>query len=158
MLKAPVLMTVFFGKCALEDRREIDSAADVFRELAPQAERAGVLLGFENLLSAADNLRVLERVGSPAFRIYYDVGNSTNVGGFDVPAEIRRLGRARICQFHFKDKGYLGEGKVDFPAIFEAIREIGFQGYANLETGAPSGNMEADLRRNLAYLRGLARG
>jgi sugar phosphate isomerase/epimerase len=156
-LDARILMTVFFGKCALTDRREIDYAADVFRELAPEAAKAKVVLGFENLLSAEDNLRALERVNSPAFRIYYDAGNSTNTGGFDAPKEIRLLGREAICQFHFKDKGYLGEGKVDYPAVLKAIRGIRFEGYANLETNAPSGNVEADLRRNLDYLRALMR-
>ena len=156
-LKARILMTVFFGNCALAGRAEIDYAADVFRELAPEAEKAGVVIGFENLLPAEDNARALDRVASRAFRIYYDVGNSTNVGGFDVPREIRWLGRDRICQFHFKDQGYLGEGKVDFPAVLRAVAGIGFEGYANLETGAPSGDVAADLRRNLAYLRGLMR-
>jgi L-ribulose-5-phosphate 3-epimerase len=65
------------------------------------------------------------------------------------------LGRERICQFHFKDKGYLGEGKVDFPPILAAIADIGFQGYANLETTSPSGNIEADATRNLQFLQHL---
>ena len=71
--------------------------------------------------------------------------------------EIRQLGRKRICQFHFKDKGYLGEGKVDFPAIIAAVQDIGFQGWANLETGSPSGSVEADAKRNLKYLEALIR-
>ncbi|HWQ52769.1 MAG TPA: sugar phosphate isomerase/epimerase family protein [Bryobacteraceae bacterium] len=156
-LQTRVLMTVFFGKCALENRAETDYAADAFRELAPEAEKAGVVIGFENLLSAGENARALDRVGSRAFQVYYDVGNAVNLGGFDPAEEIRSLGRGRICQFHFKDKGYLGEGKVDYPAVLKAIEDIRFEGYANLETIAPSGNSEADLRRNLAYLRGLMR-
>jgi sugar phosphate isomerase/epimerase len=75
--------------------------------------------------------------------------------GADAAKEIRWLGRDRICQFHLKDKGYLGEGKVNFPSVLEAIAGIGFEGYANLETGAPSGDWESDLKRNLDYLRGL---
>jgi sugar phosphate isomerase/epimerase len=94
-------------------------------------------------------------VGSRAFQIYYDVGNATNLVGVDAPSEIRRLGRDRICQFHFKDQGYLGEGKVDFAAVLKACSDIGFSGYANLETSSPSGSMDNDLKRNLAYLRGL---
>jgi sugar phosphate isomerase/epimerase len=78
--------------------------------------------------------------------------------GQNAAAEIRRLGRERICQFHFKDKGYLGEGKVDFPAILAAIHDIGFRGWANLETNAPSGDVDADVKRNLGYLQGLLRG
>ncbi len=154
-LRANILMTVFFGKCALLNRTEMDYVADAFKDIAPEAAKAGVILGFENLLSAEDNARVMDRVASKAFKIYYDVGNSTNTGGFDVPKEIRWLGRERICQFHFKDKGYLGEGKVDFPAILDSIVEIGFRGYANLETGSPSGSVEQDTKRNLEYLRRL---
>jgi hypothetical protein len=37
-----------------------------------------------------------------------------------------------------------------------AIREIGFTGYAVLETDTKSpATLEADMRRNLAYIRGL---
>ena len=154
-LEARILMTVFFGKCSVENRQELEYVADVFKELAPEAEKAGVILGFENLLNAEDNARAMDRVASRAFKIYYDVGNATNMVGVDVAKEIRRLGKDRICQFHFKDLGYLGEGKVNFPAVLKAVEEIGFDGYANLETSAPSGNVEADLRRNIEYLRGL---
>jgi sugar phosphate isomerase/epimerase len=88
-------------------------------------------------------------------KVYYDVGNATNLYGFDAPREIRWLGRDRICQVHVMDKGYLGEGKVDVAEVIRALREIGFRGWVNLETTAPSGDVEADARRNLAYLRKL---
>lgn len=154
-LNAGILMTVFFGKCSVLNRQELDYVADVFKELAPAAEKAGIILGFENVLNAEDNARAMDRVASKAFKIYYDVGNSTNQVGVDAAKEIRWLGRERICQFHFKDKGYLGEGKVNFPEVLSAIGEIGFKGYANLETNSPSKSMENDLKRNLDYLRGL---
>ena len=153
-LDARILMTVFFGKCAVENRLELATVAEIFRDIAPEAEKAGVLLGFENLLDGEDNLEVYTKVASKAFKIYYDVGNSTGKG-YDVPDEIRELGKECICQFHFKDKGYLGEGKVEFREILEAIQDIGFQGFANLETSSPSGNVEADTKRNLEYLRKL---
>jgi len=154
-LKAPILMTVFFGKCSVINTQERDYVAGVFKELAREAEKRNVILGFENVLNAKDNLAVFDAVGSPAFKIYYDVGNSTNIVGVDAAEEIRSLGRDRICQFHFKDKGYLGAGKVNYPEILQAIDEIGFQGFANLETNAPSGDMEADLKRNISYLESL---
>jgi L-ribulose-5-phosphate 3-epimerase len=153
-LRAPILMTVFFGKCAVVNRKELDYVIGTFRELTAAAERSGVILGFENTLSGEDNRYAVDRIASPAFKIWYDVGNST-YNGYDVPAEIRMLGRERICQFHFKDRGYLGEGKVQFGPILKAISDIGFQGYANLETNSPSGDVEKDTRRNLAYLRGV---
>ena len=153
-LNAPILMTVFFGKCAVLNRSELDYVVDVFRDLVPVAERAGIILGFENTISGEDNRYAVDRIASNAFKVWYDVGNST-FNGFDVPKEIRMLGRERICQFHFKDKGYLGEGQVNFPPILAAIRDIGFEGYANLETNAPSGSVDLDTKRNLAYLQKL---
>ena len=156
-LNAPVLMLVFFGKCQVLQRPELDRTIGVLKELAPEAERAGVILGFENTSSGADNRYALDQVKSKAFKIWYDVGNST-FNGYDVPAEIRALGRDRICMFHIKDKGYLGEGQVNVPEILKAIGDIGFEGYANLETTSPSGDVEADTRRNLEYLRKLMNG
>ena len=70
--------------------------------------------------------------------------------------EIRWLGKARICQIHLKDNPhYLGEGRIDFPAVMQAIADIGFQGFTNLETSSPSQSVEQDMRRNLQYIRGL---
>jgi L-ribulose-5-phosphate 3-epimerase len=88
--------------------------------------------------------------------VYYDVGNSTG-NGFDVVKEIRWLGKDRICQIHLKDNpNYLGEGKIQFVPIMAAIREIGFSGYAVLETDAKSpATLEADMQRNLGYIRGV---
>ena len=116
----------------------------------------GLILGFENSSSGADNLYAVDKVNSKAFKVWYDVGNST-FAGYDVPAEIRALGKDRICMFHFKDRGYLGEGQVKFPEILSAIKAVNFQGYANLETTNPSGNIEGDTQRNIDYLKNLMR-
>jgi len=87
--------------------------------------------------------------------VYYDVGNSTK-NGFDVVKEIRWLGKDRICQFHLKDNPhFMGEGKIQFAPIVHAIRDIGYSGYANLETDAGKNSVEADMRRNLLYIRGV---
>jgi len=66
------------------------------------------------------------------------------------------LGKKRICQIHLKDNPhYLGEGKIQFEPILQAILDIGFSGYANLETDTRPGMLEADMRRNLLYVRKL---
>jgi sugar phosphate isomerase/epimerase len=55
-----------------------------------------------------------------------------------------------------KDRGYLGEsGRLDFRAILEAIRDIGYAGWSDLETNSPSKDLEADMKKNLAFLRSL---
>lgn len=152
-LRTKVLLVPFFGKWALTNQSEMDYTGDALRELAPEAEKAGVILGIEDTISAEDNVRMIERARSKNVLVYYDVGNST-VAGFDVVKEIRWLGKERICQFHLKDNPhFLGEGKIEFPPIMHTIHDIGFSGYANLETDAHEQTLEADLRRNLLFIR-----
>ena len=152
-LNSGVILLPFFGKGALNTAEEKEYVADVLRELAPDAEKAKVILGLENTISAADNLKILDRVGSKAVQVYYDVGNST-AGGFDVVREIEQLGHKNICEIHLKDNPhYMGEGAIDFRAVAHAINDIEYRGFAVLETDAPSHSVEADMRRNLTYIR-----
>jgi len=152
-LNSKVLLLPFFGQRALQTRDEMDYVGDVLRDLGPDADKAGVVLGLEDTISAEDNVRIVERSRSKSVLVYYDVGNSTKAG-FDVVKEIRWLGKDRICQFHLKDNPhYLGEGSIQFPPIMQAIRDIGFTGYANLETDAHPNQVEADMRKNLEYIR-----
>jgi sugar phosphate isomerase/epimerase len=152
-LHSKVLLVPFFGKWALTNQAEMDYTGDALRDLAPEAEKAGVILGIEDTISAADNWRMIERARSKNVLVYYDVGNSTEAG-FDIVEEIRWLGKDRICQFHLKDNpNYLGEGKIEFAPVMHTIRDMGFSGYANLETDAHPQTLDADLRRNLMYIR-----
>lgn len=153
-LKVDVLLLPMFGKWAVQTPAEGDYVGDALRELGPEAEKARVILGLEDTISAEDNVRIMERSRSKAVSVYYDVGNSTK-NGFDVVKEIRWLGKDRICQIHLKDNPkYMGEGAIDFAAVVKAMRDIGFAGYANLETDTLQGStVEADMRRNLAFIR-----
>jgi L-ribulose-5-phosphate 3-epimerase len=149
-----VVLLPFFGKGALETGAEMDRVGDALKEVAPAAEKADVILGLEDTISARDNVRIMERTKSPAVLTYYDVGNSTK-SGFDVVEEIRWLGGARICEVHLKDNPhYLGEGKINFQAVINALADIGFDGWAQLETDCPR-SVETDMRRNLKFVRDL---
>jgi sugar phosphate isomerase/epimerase len=154
-LGVKAILLPFFGKGALTTAVEMDYVGDALRELAPEAEKAGVILGLEDTISARDNVRIIERARSRAVQVYYDVGNST-ANGFDIVEEIRWLGRERICEMHLKDNPhFLGEGRIQFRPIVDAMADIGFSEWAELETDAPTGSIEQDLGRNLRFVRGL---
>ena len=153
-LDAKVMLMPFFGKGALTTKEEMDYVGDLLRELGREAEKAKVMLGLEDTISAEDNVRIMDRSRSKAVKTYYDVGNSLNAG-FDIFKEMNWLGGKRICQIHLKDKGYLGDGKIDFALVLKTIRDIGFQGFLNLETSSPSKSIEADMKRNLTFIRRL---
>ena len=153
-LKARVILVPFFGKCELKQPSQIDTLVGILKEHAPAAQKARVVLGIENYLSAKENMQILDRVASRAVKVYYDLKNSKDAG-HDPYQELKLLGAARICQIHIKDKGYLGEGIMDYKQGMEIIRAIGYRGFANLELSAPSGSIENDMRRNLEYIRQL---
>lgn len=150
-----VILLPFFGKWALQTQAEIDYVGDALREIAPAAEKAGIILGLEDTISARDNARIMERSKSPAVLTYYDVGNSTQ-NGFDVVEEIRWLGRERICEVHLKDNpNFMGQGKIDFVAVVDALAGVGFDKWAQLECAAPTGSIENDMSANLKFIRGV---
>jgi len=151
-LGVEVMLLPFFGKGTIEERGEQDAVADILNEIGPEAEKAKVILGIENTISAADNIRLMERAKSKAVRVYYDTGNSFGKG-FDVYREIRTLGAKRICQIHLKDNpNYLGAGQIDFTKVMRSIAEAGFKQWAVLETDTPSNSIEADMKRNLTFV------
>lgn len=148
-----LVMPAFFGPGELDMQRtgEIDRVVKALKDVAPKAEELGVAIGLEDYLSAEDNMRILDRVASPALKVYYDVGNSTDKGR-NILKEIRLLGK-RICQFHFKDAGYmLGHGRIDFKAVRQALDDIQYSGWVNLEAATPHG-VAADYAADLKYLR-----
>jgi len=158
-LGARVILVAFFGKGDLTadgnpKPADIDVAVKRLKVAAPLAKAAGVTLAIEDRLSAQKNAEILERIDNDAVRVYYDVGNTTNLG-FDPAAEIRFL-KGRIACIHFKDgQNYLGEGKVQYGPIAAAIKEIGYQGWIVMETSNPSKDGIADARRNAAFIRKL---
>jgi L-ribulose-5-phosphate 3-epimerase len=150
-----VILLPFFGRWQIRRQAEQDYVGDALREVAPLAEKAGVILGLEDTSTARENVRVMERSKSPAVLTYYDVGNST-LQGYDVIKEIRWLGRERICEVHLKDNPhYMGKGTIDFPGVVDALADIGFAEWAHLETDSPSGSVEGDMAINLKFIRDL---
>jgi sugar phosphate isomerase/epimerase len=154
-LDVRAILLAFFDKGDL--RNDPDGQAEVVRRLkgvARKAEQQKVLLGIESWLSAADHLRILDAVGSPNVRVYYDLANSTQMG-YDILAEIRQLGRDRICEFHAKENGYLlGEGRINFPAVRKALDEIGYTGWIQIEGAVPKGQPVVEShRRNVRFMR-----
>jgi L-ribulose-5-phosphate 3-epimerase len=147
------ILVPFFGKADLKnDPAGIDAAVAALKRLAPGAEEAGVVLALENWLSAGENLKILERVGSPAVRVYYDVANSQDAG-HPILDEIRLLG-SHIAEFHAKDtKDLYGKGSMDFPAVRKAMEEIGYRGWLVIEgTKMPLG-VEKSVRYDTDFLR-----
>lgn len=148
-----VLVAAFSKGELLGDPAGIDHTVEVLKRCAPAAEKAGVIFGLENYLSAAENLEILRRVGSPAVQVYYDVGNSTDKG-YDVYKEIRML-KGKVCEFHAKDGDFmLGHGRIDFQKVREAMDDIQFSGWIHIEAATPH-ELIADYQTDLKFLKSI---
>jgi len=147
-----VVLLAFFSKGDLvDDKAGVDAVVEKLKKVAPKAEKARVQLGFESWLNAEQHMDILNRVGSPALKVYYDVGNM-HLRGYDIYKEIRFLGK-NICEFHAKDYEFLfGQGKVDFPKVRAAMDDIGYRGWIQIEGATPLGLVES-YKKNAEYLR-----
>ena len=156
-LGARVVLLAFFSKGDLRgDKAGVDEVVRRLKAVAGKAEKTGVILGIESWLTAEEHLGILERVGSPAVQVYYDVCNSSDVG-CDIYKEIRALGNKRICEFHAKENGaLLGQGKVDFKRVRAALDDIAYRGWIQIEGAVPPGQqMLESYQANCKFMRGI---
>ena len=154
-MRAKIILLAFFGNGDLKgDEQGINNVVQRLRQMAPDAEVAGVTLGIESWLSAEQHIDIIERVGSQSVKVYYDVANS-HKAGYDIYQEIRKLGPL-ICQFHAKDYDDLyGKGSIDFKEVRAAIDDAGYRGWLVIEgTKTPLG-LEESYRYDTEYLRGI---
>ena len=159
-LGAKTILVAFFSAGDLQSDKKIKEpefkvAVERLKAAAPRARDAGVTLAVENMLSAEQNLRMLDEINHEAMSVYYDVYNLGKSMGYDAAAEIRAL-KGRIAQIHFKNgPDYLDADKPFFERAADAIKEIGYSGWIVLETSSPSKDGVADAKRNGDYIRSL---
>jgi len=154
-MKVKVILLAFFGEGDLQnDEQGVNMVVQRLRQVAPDAEMAGVTLGIESWLSAEQHIDIIERIGSRAVKVYYDVANS-HKAGHDIYKEIRRLGPL-ICEVHAKDYDNLyGKGSIDFKEVRLAMDDAGYRGWLVMEgTKMPLG-IEESCRYDAEYLRGI---
>lgn len=153
-LGARVLLVPFFLKGDIGGADGVERLRGHLRALAPEAEAAGVVLAIEHTLPAAESAALLDSVGSPFVATYWDMANGVALG-YDPLAEIAQLGR-RIAQVHAKEwvrddgpapsrerprydrinAAPFGQGDVPVRGIMGALRQVGYDGWIVLETGA----------------------
>ncbi len=156
-LGVKVILLAFFSE---GDLRNDDAGKKAvigrLKKVAPHAEKQGITLGIESWLSAQEHLEIIQAVGSKAVKVYYDFRNSTDAG-HDIFKEIPMLGKDMICEIHMKENGQrLGEGPLDWPRVAKAVKDIGYEGWMQIEGATPQGaEIVPAYQHNLKYLKGL---
>jgi len=147
------VLIAFFGRGDLVgDEKGTAVIVEKLKKIAPKAEKAGVYLAVESMLSAEQHLDIIKRVGSPAIKVYYDVANSQSKG-YDICKEIRLLG-GQIAEFHAKDNDDLyGKGTINFENVRKAMDDIGYRGWIVMEGSKMPLGLEESNRYDAEYLR-----
>ncbi len=143
------------------------------KDSAKMAEHAGIMLGVEIMdtpyLNSLSKFEVLKReIPSPYFMAYPDVGNISG-WNYDVCTELK-LSQDHIIQIHLKDtlrvsgscKGQfrdliIGEGEVDFNAIFGVLAQINYTAPLVIEMWAQDDNWEENIRSAKSRLCSMAK-
>lgn len=158
-LGVQVILLAFFSKGDLRNDEEgIKTVISKLKEVAPKAEKAGVILGVESYLNGADHLRILDAVGSKNVKVYMDFRNTADAG-WDVMKELKIIGTDNICELHMKENGaLLGQGTLPWQEIRNYLVEKNYHGdgWMQIESSNPEGSdVVTNYTHNLKFLRQL---
>jgi sugar phosphate isomerase/epimerase len=138
----------------MTNQAQVDTFIAMMKEVARYAERYDVVVGLEDWISAEDNIKLLDAIGSDYVAVYYDAHNIVSRVK-DIYAEPKMLGK-RINQIHVKNADGLMStpgGKMDWPRMSKEFYDIGYSGWYVLETGSPTKDIVADTRANIEYVK-----
>jgi len=156
--------------------RRIDRVVAGLKRAAAHAQRHGVKLGLEPLNrfetdianTTRHGLALVEAVDAPALGVMLDTFHM-NMEDPDIAAAIRRAG-PRIVHFQANenDRGFVGSGHLDWPAIARALASVDYRGPITLEPfrrdderpgvplaqwRPPERDYDSELRASIGFLR-----
>jgi D-psicose/D-tagatose/L-ribulose 3-epimerase len=131
---------------------EWQRAIDAYRALGPVLDAHGVTLALEPLNrfetyflnTVADGVRLSDAVGHPRVGLLVDTFHA-NIEEKDVAAAYRAAG-AHVRHVHTSenDRGTPGSGHVPWAGVFDALREIRYDGWLTIESfGFSLGDLSA---------------
>lgn len=138
-----------------------DWALETFRDPVKKAEDLQVTICFEPLApvetnfinTAADAIKFVQRLPSPAFKIILDV-KAMSSENKPIP-QIIEESWPHFAHFHANDKNLKGPGfgDVDFRPIAAALKKKNYYGFVSVEVFKFEEGPEAIASRSLEYLR-----
>lgn len=123
-----------------------------------QAEAAGVVIGVETSLDAKAEAALLDEIGSPAVKSYFNFSNAWQ-NHRDVCAELKILGKDRVVQIHASNKDGVwlqNDPQVELPKIKATLDEMGWSGWLVIERSRDATrarDVKFNYGANAAYLK-----
>jgi sugar phosphate isomerase/epimerase len=135
-------------------------AAEVLAAAAPVFEETDVVLALEPLgpqetnflVTAAETVELIERVGSPQVRLHLDCKAMASES-VAIPQLIVRH-KSLLAHFHANDPNRQGPGfgELDFLPIFDALGQIDYRGWVSVEVFDDTPGIERLAQRSIDYM------
>jgi len=142
LVAGPMYSTVGFLPGRRRTPEEWARAVESYQTLAPTLAGHGVTLAIEPLNrfetfflnTAADAAALCAEVNHPNIGVLIDTFHA-NIEEKSIPAAYRTAGRwlrhVHTCE---NDRGTPGTGHVDWPGVFDALREVQYDGWLTIES------------------------
>lgn len=145
--------------CDLVNQPELRPAVvERLKTAGKQAQEAAVIIGIETSLTAAEEVKLLDEIDSSSIKSYFNVANAIR-NGRDLYAELRTLGKDRICQIHCtnEDGQWLeNDPKIDLHKLKQTLDDMGWSGWLVIERSRDANdprNVKKNFSANAAYLK-----
>ncbi len=152
----------FIPECPFDPNFE--PLCDAVRKVAQHLKRNGQYLLFETgQETPVTMLRCFEQVGMDNLGVNLDTANLILYGKAN-PVDALDVFGKYVRNLHAKDGFYpvnghdlgeevrLGDGKVDFPALFRRLKELGYDSYVTIEREISGEQQDEDIRHAKVYL------
>ena len=139
----------FVDQSSINTFWDLDTAAEFLQIGAKFARQYDITLNLETDLIPRTFVTFLEMIGESNVKVNYDSGNSASLG-YNPVEEFDAYG-SLIDSVHIKDRKFkgesvpLGEGAVDFSALFCLLHRIDYKGDFILQTARGLWGYEVDL-------------
>ena len=152
----------FIPECPFDPNFE--PLCDAIRTVAQHLKKNGQYLLFETgQETPVTMLRCFEQVGMDNLGVNLDTANLILYGKAN-PVDALDVFGKYVRNLHAKDGFYpvnghdlgeevrLGDGKVDFPALFRKLKELGYDSYVTIEREISGEQQDEDIRHAKVYL------
>jgi len=142
VIAGPIYSPVGFLPGRRRTADEWSRAVESYQALAPVLARHGVTLAIEPLNrfetfflnTAADAAALCAEVNHPNIGVLFDTFHA-NIEEKNIPAAYRTVGpwlkHVHTCE---NDRGTPGTGHVDWPGVFDALRDVKYDGWLAIES------------------------